>query len=79
MPPVLDREQEERWEEERVAALFRFVAREADRIAAIPSLEDRRRALEEWVKGKPARIRERLEVRLTEIWAWRHAGEETGG
>lgn len=66
---AFDPEQERRWAEERAAALTRWVSTEADRIAALASLQERRAALAQYTPGRPARLRERLEEEVLRRWA----------
>ena len=64
----MDAEQEARWATERAESLERWIEGRARAIAALPSVFERRMALEQFDYGKPAQIRERLERRVRELW-----------
>jgi hypothetical protein len=65
---VTDADQEARWAREKAEALDRLIESKARTIVALPSVLERRAALEQWDLGRPARIRERLEARVRELW-----------
>ena len=65
---TLDDEQEDIWARERAESLDRWIEGRARAIAALPSVFERRMALEQFDYGKPAQIRERLERRVRELW-----------
>lgn len=64
----MDAEQEARWARERAESLERWLDGRARSIAALPSVFERRMALEQFDYDKPARLRERLEQRVRELW-----------
>lgn len=65
---TLDDEQEDIWARERAESLDRWIEGRAQAIAALPSAFERRMALQQFERGKPTRIRERLEQRVRELW-----------
>jgi hypothetical protein len=69
-----DADQEARWARERAEALDRLIEGKARVIVALPSVLERRMALEQWDRGRPARIRERLEARVKVLWQERRGG-----
>ena len=71
---TLDDEQEARWATERDECLDRWIEGRARSIAALPTPFERRVALEQYEHGKPARIRERLERRVRELWTQKRKG-----
>lgn len=69
---MIDAEQESQWERERRESLDRWIEGRAQAIAALPSAFERRMALQQFERGKPTRIRERLDKRVMELWKlWR--------
>ncbi len=72
----MDADQEARWARERAESLERWLDGRARAIAALPSVFERRMALEQFEPDKPARIRERLEARLRELWRQRREGTQ---
>ena len=71
---MTDHEQEALWERERRESLERWLEGRAKAIAALPSAFERRMALEQFDYDKPARIRERLEQLVREMWESRRRG-----
>ena len=65
---TLDDEQEDIWARERAESLDRWIEGRARSIAALATPFERRLALEQYEHGKPARIRERLDERVMELW-----------
>jgi len=65
---MIDAEQESQWERERRESLDRWIEGRAQAIAALPSAFERRMALQQFERGKPTRIRDRLEQRVRELW-----------
>ena len=65
---MIDAEQESQWERERRESLDRWIEGRAQAIAALPLAFDRMMALQQFERGKPTRIRERLEQRVRELW-----------
>ena len=71
---TLDDEQEDIWARERAESLDRWIEGRARSIAALPTPFERSVALEQYEHGKPARIRERLERRVRELWTQERKG-----
>ncbi len=67
----MDLDQERQWAEEKRVCLERWIEREAVRIAALPSLEERRAALATYQPDRPARLLERIQERMAALWAAR--------
>jgi hypothetical protein len=65
---MTDADQEALWARERAEALDRLIEAKARVIVAMPSVLERRMALEQWDYRRPARIRERLEARVNALW-----------
>lgn len=65
----MDLDRERQWAEEIRACLQRWIEKEADRIAALPTLEERRAALAAYRPNSPTRMLERLQERVADRFA----------